>query len=94
MCVFIYKAYLTLVYMAVCIMILKFFSVLFSLQEIQKQLVFIIKYRLYTYVSKFFTQFMLSEIEYLYAHGGSHKIGLMLPWLLQHSGSILQADVL
>ena len=37
---------------------------------------------------------MLSEIEYLYAHGGSHKIGLMLPWLLQHSGSIPQADVL
>ena len=43
MCVFIYKAYLTLVYMAVCIMILKFLSVLFSLQEIQKQLVFYYK---------------------------------------------------
>ena len=43
MCVFIYTVYLTLVYMAVCIMILKFLWVLFSLQEIQKQLVFYYK---------------------------------------------------
>ena len=94
MSVFIYTVYLTLVYMAVCIMILKFLWVFFLYKKYRTTCFSIIKYRVYTYVSKFLTQFMLSEIEYLYAHRGSHKIGLMLPWLLQHSGSIPQADVL
>ena len=54
MCVFIYTVYLTLVFMAVCIMILKFLWVFsFFYKKYRNNFFSIIKYRVYTYVSKF-----------------------------------------
>ena len=73
MSVFIYTVYLTLVYMAVRIMILKFLWFFFLYKKYRTTCFSIIKYRVYKYVSKFLTQFMLSEIEYLYAHRGLIK---------------------